>query len=139
VKKFSFRLQKVLDFREAMESLAKDAYLDSRAKRFGAEAVIIMIENRRKLLLAEPCKTIEAHQAMDALMVRLDDEVRGQQVVISVLTSEEEHAQKEWQRAKQDYEVLVKLREKALVAYQKQADAEEQKALDEWSVTRRAA
>ena len=42
MKKFSFRLQKVLDFREAMESLAKDAYLDSRAKRFEAEAVIIM-------------------------------------------------------------------------------------------------
>lgn len=139
MKKFSFRLQKVMDFREAMESLAKDTYLDARAKRFEAEAMVVNIENRRKELLDEPCVTIDALQAIDALMIRLDDEVRAQQAVISVLVSEEEHLLSEWTRAKQEFEALVKLRDKALEAYRKELDLEEQKELDEWATTKRAA
>ncbi|MBC8064560.1 MAG: flagellar FliJ family protein [Chlorobia bacterium] len=139
MKKFSFRLQKVMDFREAMESLAKDAYLDARAKRLEAEVLIVNIETRRAELLQEPCLTIEVHQAIDALMIRLDDEVRAQTTVITVLADEEQHALAEWHRAKQDFEALVKLSEKAMAEYQKMADLEEQKELDEWSTTRRAA
>lgn len=139
MRKFSFRLQKVLDFREAMESLAKDAYLDARSKRIEAEAVILHIEERRAELLAEPCSTIEVLQAIDAMMIRLDDEVRAQKAVISVLADEEEHALGEWNRAKQEYKALLKLHDKALEAYQKDADHEEQKNLDEWATTKRAA
>jgi flagellar export protein FliJ len=139
VKKFSFRLKKVLDFREAMESLAKDAYLDARSRRLEAEAFITNIETRRQELLAEPCTTIEAHQMIDALMIRLDDEVRSQQAVISVLKDEEEQAMRHWHRAKQEYEALVKLRDKAEEEYKKEVDLEEQKDLDEWATTRRAA
>jgi flagellar export protein FliJ len=139
MKKFSFRLQKVMDFREAMESLAKDAYLDARSKRLEAEALVLNIEARRQELLSEPCLNLDAHQVMDALMIRLDDEVRSQTTVISVLNNEEEHLLSEWHRAKQEFEVLVKLREKAQEAHQKEMDLEEQKELDEWSVTRRAA
>ena len=139
MKKFSFRLQKVMDFREAMEDLAKNAFLDARSKRIEAEAVILLIEDRRKDVLAGPCASLEAHQAIDALMIRLDDEIRAQNTVISVLRDEEEHSQKEWIRAKQDFEALVKLHEKALEEDRKEADLEEQKNLDEWSVTRRAA
>lgn len=139
MKKFSFRLQKVMDFREAMESLAKDAYLDARARRLEAEALIVNIETRREELLQEPCLTIEVHQTIDAMMIRLDDEVRAQTTVINVLIDEEQHALSEWHRAKQDFEALVKLSEKALGEYHKLADQEEQKELDEWSNTRRAA
>ncbi len=139
MKKFSFRLQRVKDFREAMEDLAKNAFLDARAKRIEAEAVILHIEDRRKEVLAGPCSSLEAHQAIDALMIRLDDEIRAQNTVISVLRDEEEHAQKEWTRAKQEYEALVKLYERALEEYQKESDLEEQKNLDEWAVTRKAA
>jgi flagellar protein FliJ len=139
MKKFNFRLQKVMDFREAMESLAKDAYLDSRAKRLEAEALITNIEVRRHELLQEPCTTIEMHQTMDALMIRLDDEVRAQTTIITVLKDEEEKCLEHWQKAKQDFEALVKLSEKAQEAHQKEMELEEQKQLDEWSVTRRAA
>lgn len=139
MKKFSFRLQKVMDFREAMESLAKDAYLDARAKRLEAEAMVVNIETRRQDLLSEPCLNLDAHQMMDALMIRLDDEVRSQSTVISVLKDEEEHLLSEWQRAKQEFEALVKLHDKAEEAHRKEVDLEEQKDLDEWSVTRRAA
>ena len=139
MKKFSFRLQKVMDFREAMESLAKDAYLDARAKRLEAEALVANIETRRQEILNGPCVNIDALQAIDALMIRLDDEVRAQEAVISVLADEEAHLLSEWTRAKQDYEALVKLRDKALEAYQKEADLEEQKELDEWATSRRAA
>lgn len=139
MKKFSFRLQKVMDFREAMESLAKDAYLDARAKRLEVEALVTNIETRRQEILSEPCVNIDALQSIDALMVRLDDEVRAQEAVISVLSDEEAHLLSEWTRAKQNFEALVKLRDKALAAYQKEADLEEQKELDEWATSRRAA
>ncbi len=139
MKKFNFRLQKVMDFREAMESLAKDAYLDARSKRFEAEAMVANIEVRRQELLSEPCVSLDAHQMMDSLMIRLDDEVRAQSTVISVLRDEEEHLLAEWHRAKQEFEALVKLQGKAQEAHQKEVDLEEQKELDEWSVTRRAA
>ncbi len=139
MKKFSFRLQKVMDFREAMESLAKDSYLDARSKRYEAEAMITHIEARRQEILGEPCYTVEALQAIDALMLRLDDEIRSQQTVISVLRDEEEHLLSEWTRAKQEFEALVKLRDKAHEAYLKEMDLEEQKQLDEWATTKRAA
>ncbi len=139
MKKFSFRLQKVMDFREAMESLAKNAYLDARSKRFQAEAMITAIESRRQELLAGPCTTLEAHQAIDALMIRLDDEVRAQGTVISVLRDDEDHLLSEWQRAKQEFEALVKLHTKAQESYQKEVDLAEQKELDEWASTRKAA
>ncbi|MBN9503577.1 MAG: flagellar export protein FliJ [Armatimonadetes bacterium 55-13] len=139
MKKFKFRLQKVMDFREAMESLAKDAYLDARAQRLEAEAVISSIESRRLEMLREPCTTIDAHQAIEGMMVRLDDEVRAQYTVISVLQEEEAQALQHWQNAKKEYEVLVKLHEKAIEEYRKEEGLEEQKELDEWSVTRRAA
>jgi flagellar biosynthesis chaperone FliJ len=51
MKKFEFRLQKVLDFRAAMEEMAKDAYLDARNKRIEAEALITAIEDRRREIL----------------------------------------------------------------------------------------
>lgn len=139
MKKFSFRLQKVMDFREAMESLAKDAYLEARSKRLECEVEIEGIERRRAEILAEPCNTIQAHQIVDALMLRLDDEVRAQQVVLSVLRDEEEHALGEWHRAKREFEALVKLRDKALAEYELEASKEEQRELDEWATTRRAA
>lgn len=139
MKKFSFRLQKVMDFREAMESLAKDAYLDARSKRYEAEAMVANIETRRLELLAEPCVNIDALQVIDSLMIRLDDEVRAQQAVISVLKDEEEHLQSEWVRAKQDFEALVKLRDKAIEVHNKEVELEEQKELDEWATTKRAA
>lgn len=139
MKTFKFRLQKVMDFREAMESLAKDAYLDARAQRLEAEAVILNIEARRKDLLTEPCTSIESHQAIEAMMIRLDDDVRAQIAAIAVLRDEEEQLLQDWHKAKQEYEVLVKLRDKAQEAWQKESDLEEQKELDEWSVTRRIA
>ncbi len=139
MKKFEFRLQKVLDFREAMESLAKDAYLDARSKRTEAEALALSIETRRQDILESPSQTLESRLSIDALMVRLDDELRAHQAVISVLADEEAHLKSEWIRAKQDFEALVKLREKAEALHKKEQELAEQRELDEWATTRRAA
>ena len=139
MKKFEFRLQKVMDFREALESLAKDAYLDARAKRLEAEAMIGNIESRRAKLLTESVSTVDERLALEAFMLRLEDEERSQRAVISVLRDEEAHLMGEWHRAKQNYEALVKLRTKAEATHDLEASREEQNELDEWAVTRRAA
>jgi flagellar export protein FliJ len=139
MKKFEFRLQKVLDFRAAMEGMAKDAYLDARNKRIEAEALITAIENRRREILDGTGDSIAERQSTDELMIRLDDEKRSQLTIISVLRSEEDNFNAEWIKAKQDREALEKLREKAQVDYDLEILRSEQKELDEWSVTRRLA
>jgi flagellar FliJ protein len=139
MKKFEFRLQKVLDFRAAMEEMAKDAYLDARNKRIEAEALITAIEDRRREILDRTGDSIAERQSTDDLMIRLDDEKRSQLTIISVLRSEEDNFNAEWIKAKQDREALEKLREKAQVDYDLEISRSEQKELDEWSVTRRLA
>ena len=139
MKKFEFRLQKVLDFRAAMEEMAKDAYLDARNKRIEAEALITAIEDRRREILDRTGDSIAERQSTDDLMIRLDDEKRSQLTIISVLRSEEDNFNAEWIKAKQDREALEKLREKAQVDYDLEILRSEQKELDEWSVTRRLA
>jgi flagellar FliJ protein len=139
MKKFEFRLQKVLDFRAAMEEMAKDAYLDARNKRIEAEALITAIEDRRREILDGTGDSIAERQSTDELMIRLDDEKRSQLTIISVLRSEEDNFNAEWIKAKQDREALEKLREKAQVDYDLEISGSEQKELDEWSVTRRLA
>ncbi|HJP82937.1 MAG TPA: flagellar FliJ family protein [Fimbriimonadaceae bacterium] len=139
MKKFEFRLQKVLDFRAAMEEMAKDAYLDARNKRIEAEALITAIEDRRREILEGTGNSLAERQSTDDLMIRLDDEKRSQMTIISVLRSEEDSFNSEWIKAKQDREALEKLREKAQVDYDLEISRSEQKELDEWSVTRRLA
>ena len=139
MKKFEFRLQKVLDFRAAMEEMAKDAYLDARNKRIEAEALITAIEDRRREILDGTGDSIAERQSTDDLMIRLDDEKRSQLTIISVLRSEEDNFNAEWIKAKQDREALEKLRDKAQVDYDLEISRSEQKELDEWSVTRRLA
>ena len=139
MKKFEFRLQKVLDFRAAMEEMAKDAYLDARNKRIEAEALITAIEDRRREILDGTGDSIAERQSTDELMIRLDDEKRSQLTIISVLRSEEDNFNAEWIKAKQDREALEKLRDKAQVDYDLEISRSEQKELDEWSVTRRLA
>lgn len=139
MKKFKFRLEKVLEYRELVEGWAKDAYLDCRAKRLEAEAALITIDTRRKALLAAPAVTLDDRQAIEVCMGRFDDEERGQKSVIAVLEAEEGKALEEWKVRKQELEALVKLKEKALEAYNLEVTRTEQSELDEWSTTRRTA
>ena len=94
--KFRFRLQKVLEYRETIEQRAKEAYLDARANRLEAEVVSAGIEGRRSEVLAKPADDLAARQAIETMMLKLDDDQRTQQSVITILHEEEAKAMAEW-------------------------------------------
>ncbi len=139
MKKFQFRLQKVLDYRRAMEERAQDAYLDSRVARLEAEAAVAAVDVRRRTLLSSNQQDLSFRQTLELMLLSLDDEERQKKVVVEVLADEERKALQAWQEKKQELEALVKLREKAEAEYGIELNRYEQAQLDEWTVQRREA
>ena len=136
---FKFRLQKVLEFRASCETTAKNLYLAKRSEVLATEAEIINIRKRRLDTLSEPRSSIDAFRILEGELLRLDDEEREQNVVLSVLNDEAETLRIAWTRHKQDLETIEKLREKAHDEWTKEVNRREQAELDEWSVLRRVA
>lgn len=136
---FRFRLQRVLDYRALAEGWAKDAYLEARAARLEAVAGLESIEVRRGELLMKPADALDARLAMQACLDRMEDEERQQRVVIEMLEHDEATRKEEWTEARRELQVLERLRESAYAEWMLEENRREQKELDEWSVTRRAA
>ncbi len=139
MKKFEFRLQKVLEYRDAMENWAQEGYLDTRVARLEGEAALLEIQNRRQAALHAAPVSVDDRLNLELRLLSFDDEERAQQTVIQVLTNEEEKALEVWQEKKRELETVVKLKEKALEEWQLDANRQEQGELDEWSVMRRGA
>lgn len=139
MKKFEFRLQSVLDYRENLEKWAKDAYLDAKAQRLEGEAALSAIGARRAQLLDQRATTVEDRIAMQNALAKMDDDERAQQSVIQVLITEEMDALDAWHRAKRDFQVMEKMREQAEEEWKLEAGRKEQAELDEWATTRKAA
>jgi len=121
------------------EGWAKDAYLEARAARLEAVAHLESIERHRGDLLTKPADSLDARLAMQACLDKLDDDERQQNVVIEMLELDEAKRKEEWTEARRELQVLEKLRESALAEWTLEENRREQKELDEWSITRRAA
>ncbi len=136
--RFRYRLQKLLDYRRLQEKWAKDAWIDSQRRRMEVERDIDTIKvERTGLLEAKPLDLAE-HQSLEHYLTRLDDEERAHMALVSILLDEEEEARAAWLSARQEAHALETLREQALDDWRKFEEREEQKALDEWAVMRRA-
>jgi flagellar FliJ protein len=136
---FEFRLQKVLDYRALVEGWAKDAYLDARAARLEAVAGLESIELRRGELLKTPHTTIEDRMAMQNCLDKFEEDERQQRIVIDMLEGDESKRKEEWTEARKELQALEKLRDKAFAEWMVDENRREQKELDDWTVTRRAA
>lgn len=139
MKKFNFRLEKVLDYRRIVEEWAKQAYLDARSKKLEAEAVLASIEAERAALLEQPILTVEDCQTLDLRLNLLEEKITHQNIAIEVLEKEEGDAFQEWAEKKTDVKVLEELRNRAYEEWQLEVSREEQAMLDEWSVQKRGA
>lgn len=139
MKRFEFRLQRVLAFREMEAEWLKEEYLARRLDRVDAEVALEGIQNRRHTILSQPVNSLPEHQALQMLLESIDDEERAQKSVLSVLEAEEEQALATWTAKRQEVEALVKLKEKQFEQWKLESEQEEQKALDEWANTRREA
>ena len=139
MKRFKFRLQKVLEYREAMEHWAQEVYLDTRVARLEAEAALLEVNHRRIAALQQPANTLGDRQLLEMTLQSLDDDERAKQTVVDVLAMEEKKALEAWHEKKQELETIVKLREHALDEWLLEENRREQRELDEWSVMQRSA
>lgn len=136
---FTFRLQRVLEYRELAEGWAKDAYLEARAARLEATAVLEAIEQRRIDLVAKPTRDVADRLALQTCIEKSKEDERQQRIVIELLESDEAKRKEDWTEARKELQALEKLRESALAQWKLEEDRREQKTLDELSIQRRAA
>jgi flagellar export protein FliJ len=139
VKKFKFRLEKVLEYREMCEQWAKEAFLAARIATVECEIELDRIREYRAELLLSPVGTIEEHRGIERLIEKTDwdeDNVKSQ---LAVLRDEESNALEQWKLKRIETEALRNLKEEALADWQRESNKKEQDALDEWANTRRAA
>lgn len=139
MRKFEFRLRKVLEYRETMEQWAQDAYLETRVARLEGEAALLEVQNRRAKALEWPVHTLDERRQLEMNIQALDDDEIAKRAVIEVLATEEEKALAVWHEKKRELETITKLRDHALEAWLLEDTRHEQAALDEWSVLRRSA
>ncbi len=137
--KFHFRLQRVMEYRAILEEQAKDAYIDAKAAKLEAEAVLKSIDDHRKRMLISEIVTVQDRLALDATMSGLDDQERQQKIIVQMLELDEESRRVEWVSKKQELEALVRLHDKEFEAWQLEETRKEQAELDEWAVTRKSA
>ena len=134
--KFSFRLQRLLNYRVMHEKWTKDAFLAARARRLEVEDECSKIADMRESLLHSASNDLPARIALESTLERLDDAQRAQETVIGILSDEEGRARDHWLKAKQEAEAIDKLRESRLEEWQVEATRAEQNELDDWSSAR---
>lgn len=139
MRKFEFRLQRVLEFRELAETWAKEAYLEAHSRRIAVEQAIADLENKRHSLLEGHPRDVHEFRTYESYLELLDDEQRHHETVRELLVSEEDKAKEEWLSKRRDHELMKKLHDNELREWQLEMDREEQKMLDEWSNQRREA
>lgn len=139
MKKFHFRLQKVLDYRTLEESWAKDKYLAKRLERMESELRIEQILEQRVAMLGLPVGRLDEYRALQLQLEKSDDLERDERLVQALLLEEEAIELSKWQEKRKEQQALEKLREDAYARWLKEANLEEQKELDEWATQRKAA
>lgn len=139
MKKFDFRLQKVLEYRGMLEQWAKDAYLEARSNRLESELKIIEINERRKSALITEVTSVDARRALESLLKQLDECELEQRVVVNVLLHEEEQCLSDWTERRIELESLQKMYDRQYAEWQQQEGRKLQYELDEWALRRKAA
>ena len=138
MRKFAFRLAKLLEYRVLQEKWAKDEFLSCRARRIEGEKQIEAIKERRNVAGRKNYGTLDEKLAQQNFVLRLEDEKRGLEAAVAVLAGEEEVARIKWLNFKKDAEALEKLKIKDLELWTVEEQRFIQRELDEWSIQRRA-
>jgi flagellar export protein FliJ len=139
VKKFKFRLHKVLEYRILVEQWAKEAFLAARLGTFECEGELEEIRFSRRTLLSASVTSIDDRKALEIALQKSDDDEQAKQIALAVLRDEENAALEEWKLKRQELEALKKLRDEAYAQWEQEATRKEQAELDEWANMRRAA
>ena len=138
MKKFKFRLQRVLDYKQIVKGEKKRVLLEKNRNVELARTRLEHLENEELL------NRFEQNQILDAARVlmrgdyaqRLKREIEWQRVAILKAQEEAELALAEYIEAAKDEKALITLKDKRLFEYKAEAEAEERKFLDEFTIRR---
>ncbi len=136
MKKFRFRLQRVLDYKKILKDEKTRILLEKNR---------ILAQARERLELLETAElenSMEQNQILQAARVqlrgdyaqRLKHEIEWQRVAIVKAEEEAEVARVEYIEAAKDEKALITLKDKRLGEYKAEAEAEERKFLDEFTI-----
>jgi flagellar FliJ protein len=135
MKKFSFRLQNVLELREREEEEKERLLGTATARLLSAKGALAMLEGKREQ--NQPGSDDESLVYMSGLyLARLLHEIEQAAQFVQQCEAEVEAAREEYIRAHRAAESLRKLRQKKLDEYNKALEAHEEKFLDEISTLR---
>lgn len=138
MKKFKFRLQRVLDFRKLVCDEKKRELLARNHELAQAE------EQLRSLEQAEQGNLIVQGQVVDVSQIllnglfgsRLKDQIVAQRLAIISAQDRAEQARLAYIEAAKDEKALITLKQKKFEEYKHYIELEEGKALDEFSISR---
>lgn len=139
MKRFQFRLQKVLEYREQMEEEAKLAFAERRSERLRLEAERHGLQERIVDRLKSDASGLSGRLALELEVGKMDLAIHHIETQIEVVMVEEAQLREHWLAARQEAETMRRLRESARIEWQTEADRKEQADLDEWAVQRRTA
>lgn len=133
---FKFRLQKVWDFRQAVEDQAKKELQQAQRLVREAEDELTEILKKRQEMLRRNLTKLDERLAMQGYLDRLDMDRMTAESVINALKREEEAAHEHWKLRKQESEALTKLHDRKHSEHLLETSRAEQKELDDWTTSR---
>lgn len=136
MREFRYRFQTLLEIRSKEEQEAKRTLFHAMAARLEAEKNADLIRSRK--VSGKPSNLGEL-VASDALRAKWIDELAEAEAVVGILANEEEVARQSWIAAKREADSLTKLKDRELSDYRIEEKREEQKEMDDWTVSNRRA
>lgn len=134
MKKFKFRLQKVLDYRVKMEEQAYDRLQETIHKRAQHENAIHTRKSEWREAASQAVSgQLEENLRREAYLTALQLQIDEMEEALPLYQQEEERAREAYLEARRARESLSKLREQALEGHRKEVETENQKELDEWA------
>jgi flagellar export protein FliJ len=139
MKKFSFRLSRVLDYRRKQEHDALMAWLGAQVLRRHTEKEIADLMAERARVVTLTPQDLVARLETEAYIEALDDRRAILESVLTIQRQEEAAAREEWEKKKRATKTLEQLRENAWRHWLRESSRYEQRALDEWATMRSVA
>lgn len=138
MKRFNFRLQKVLEVRETAEERAKQTFGHAQQALLGGQATLTEMKASRNRTASAPCGTFQDRVTLEGVLARMTMAERHFQIQLNDLERDAHQALVRYTAARQEAEILRKLRENALEVWRLESERKEQADLDEWATQRRA-
>lgn len=134
MRKFRFRLQKVLEYRIKMEEQAYQRLQETIRKRVLHENAIHAMKSEWRTAASQASsEQPEEWQRREAYLETLQWRIAEMEEVLPLYLQEEAHAREAYLEMRRARESLSKLHERAYSEHRKELESENQKILDEWA------